>query len=848
MFLLIDYIKEVLPGFNRSIFLEYACGSYFSQIQFIISNVKLEKLEAESNRIPAVLISKSEICYFNEFIDLILEYTIEKKIDNVLNIGYTDGSTLDSTNKFVFKGYNSSIDFLKSKPMEIIKNVIGAELFINLIWNFNAIWIPSNTIIWGEYKSKSYKTTRKKPCITLKYMLYQHKSRLRRTNPVIEDPKGLFNYIFCFEKQSKNIIKYNPSKKFEPPKRFRKIYKLLKKLILNHKSHFKEYPYIVDQICSQKELNFNDNLSLCVEKGKVIKFIMTIIYMIIPMECFGTSKNRTIIMRNIPKLINGTILSKINMEDAIKNVKINEILWLKPRNNIPMTKHEFIKAKKMFSSFISWLFHFFICRIIAAFFYVTQASQKNRLLFYRHHIWSKITKKYLSTYITKHLINKKDSINNFNKLSTNKDYIGNLSLQPKKSSFRLIVKPFKGNKNENIEYMFYQKRKLKPMMQILQKIRMRNSCSSVSDIIHKIYKFKGNILEKNEGKLPKIYSYKFDAQNAYDSLPHDTIRQLISERLDLFTNKNNIFLQLYSEMDKVGQLWKKKWIIADDVSKFSLMIRKKYHHNSKYLVRRKKLVDNHETFKFSKSEILDFVIKQYKNTCFHTNTRSYYRKIGVFQGFPMSALIFNIVYDSLVEELYSMIGDSTNTIIIRLMDDFLILSTQREHIKILRKLTARCIKKYNLQINRVKTTFSTTDLNFAGINIDIEKLICYKKLEDYNNSPIDTTSFNQIYKRLLRYTKMRLKNTELFCILPNKSGKNGCRQNVTYLVKATLFKFGNSYKLIKTKNSFSVSSFYQFITQLYFILNEKIPLAEINFSFSLLWSYSMNLLKTKRIQ
>ncbi|KAG0689053.1 hypothetical protein C6P40_000192 [Pichia californica] len=697
MYTLENYIKDTVPDYDKSVFLEYASGGYYSVIQELIVNIRIEKCNQETKaQIPTILISKSEICYHEEFINMIVELMITKKISNVLKLGYTDGSTVGSSDKYTFKGFNSALELLKSRPLEIIKNVIGTNAFLKLIFYFNGFWIENNTMIWGYHENKMYEKKPQQLSISLKYMMHKQTTGLKKTNPVILDPWLLLCYIFCYKPSSSN--------KCDPPKRYRKIFKLIKALISNHKSQMKEYPYIADQICKINTKNFQDHMSLCADKGDVIKFIMTIIYKVIPLECFGTLRNRSLIMRSIPRLINNTIVSRIPITSALKGVKINDIAWVKPRNN----------------------------------------------------------------YVTEHLINLKDNSNSFASFTANKDLIGNLFLQPKKSSFRLIVKPFKGNKNEIVDYFIYQKRKIRPIMQILQTIRLKNSCSSISDIITKIYQFKKRIMLQNNGILPAIYSFKFDAQSAYDSVPHDIIKSVVSERLDTFTQNDTIHVQSLNLIDKTSRIRTRKSVIVDHISKLSMIKPMNDFQNRRLFKRSKPKIDNHETFTFKKSEIINFVIKNSKNTCFHTKSRSYYRKVGVYQGFPMSALLFNIVYDSLVDDLYMNFPNKKDTVIVRLIDDFLILSTNKINIDIIKKVTARCLEKYNLKINRLKTEFSTTVLTFAGLFLNIKHLICFKQLKNYNNSPMQMSNFRKVYKSLITYLEMRMKNTDLFDFSPYK--------------------------------------------------------------------------------
>lgn len=828
-----DYLKQNINNFDSGVFLEYYSGAFVKDVHYLLSNIHLKPIsDIQTTNIPLILVSKSECCYHNELIDIIIEYIIEKKINNVMKLGYTDGSNYNASKNYVFKGYNATLHLLKSKPMEIIKLVLGNEQFISILLNFNAVWIPNNVMLWGELKTKEYKESNYYSYVSCRPMLYIHYSLIRKTNPVVENYWQLLSNIFT-------DINFLDRKKHDPPKRFRKIVILLKQFIRNHQSHMHEYPYIVDEKCGKVDFKSSDNFSLTIPKSKVINFIMCIIYKVVPVELFGSNKNRTILMRYIPKIINGSIHDRIKTTLLLNKIKINDINWLKPRNNCKMTKIEFIRAKSMFTMFLHWLFKTFICKLTAAFFYVTEASQDTRLLFYRHHTWMKITKRYMSKYFSRHLTNRKDLSNNFESIMFNKDIIGRISLLPKKNSFRLIVKPFKGSKTERIQYMMYRKRQQRPMLQILHTIRLHNGCESVTDIIKDIYNYKHHIMMKYNDEIPTIYAYKFDVKNAYDSLPHDMIDKIVLKRLTEFTSKEYIYVHLFKETDKLGNISKQKRIVVDDLEKIKLgKLSQRYN---------KTLIDSHETFRFSKQDILIFVRKQYRNTCIHTKSRSYFRNVGVYQGFPFSGLLFNLVYDSLVEELNSKINYDDETIILRLMDDFLVLSTNMSNIRYLKNLTARSIKEYNLNINRLKTVLTTEKLSFVGLDIDISKLVCYKSLNKYNNAPVNVFSFQKLYQVLMRYFELRLSDNNLFNPSCYKSGVLGSRKNIFDLVKAMIYKFCNSFKVTKTRDRFDYQLFSEFLNHILRNLKAKINLLSIGCNVKTFKKLAIKILRHKNI-
>lgn len=828
------YLQSLIE-YDEANYIKYEGGVHNGEINRILDDILVEP-NTEIKQIPSILVSKAEFCYHVQIIDLVLEYMINKNINNVLLEGIERAEYVTSSNAsiYTFKGYNSTIILLHSKAMQAIRQQIGNKHFINLLLNSKCVFKSTNLLLWGDIKPKDFTNTKKKErFLSISRMLHVHPNAIRGRTPI---PESSWNFMFTVF-YINGIPK--TKRKNDPPKRFRKVYKLAKLLISNHKENMLKYPYIFDQICHNNGKSKNsNNLSLTVDKHMIIKFVMTIVYMIFPLEFFGTNKNRTKIMRIIPQLINGTIYQKIELDSALNKIKLNDICWLKPVNELNMTKLEFLRARELFKSFLFWFFNNFICKLISSFFHVTEASQDVRPLFFKHHVWSRISKKFMSKYFTRHLVNQKDKNNSFKSLNSNIDMIGKLALQPKKSSFRLIVKPFKGNQNEKALFYSYQKKILRPINKILFQIRDNQSCNSLPEIVNRVYEFKNLILKKH-CKLPTIYAFKFDVQNAYDSLPHSIIDKCVRNRLDNYTENDRIHTHLFYETKESEKFFKKRYVVSDSLKNVTPPKVKKADE----IV----MIDTHQSYSFTKDEIMEFVRSQYMKTCFHTKNRSYYRKIGVFQGYPLSGTLFNIVYDSFLIELNQMLKNHSETKIIRLMDDFLVLSTDLAVIRSVKKLIARSVKEFNLNANRLKTEFTTKETLFAGIHIDVENLICYKLVSQYNCAPIQVSSFSKLYSSLLKYADIWIGNKGLFDPSCNNSELNGSRKNLSQLLKSILYKFVNSYKMVKLNDSFNINKFNVFIKLLIRNIDNHISLKKLKFNSKLFYSGTFRTLKYKGI-
>src|SRR5690606_12469580 len=73
-------------------------------------------------------------------------------------------------------------------------------------------------------------------------------------------------------------------------------------------------------------------------------------------------------------------------------MSVNELVFGVRNEDLPVKMNQ-----EQLKSFMRWLFQDYLVKIIKRYFYVTDsAAHKNRLFYFRHDVWSEITKSFLS--------------------------------------------------------------------------------------------------------------------------------------------------------------------------------------------------------------------------------------------------------------------------------------------------------------------------------------------------------------------------------------------------------------------------------------------------------------------
>lgn len=788
-------------------------------------SITLHKLH--DRQIPNELVVDARSNSHSKLIDYIVEFFITHEKSNVLSFAYLDGNFMSNTsNRWVSPGNSFTVQLLKSPAFQLIHTKLGDKQFLSVLYNYEAFSKENGIKLWGpvilhEFSNKHFN----RPQISSIKMMYKEKGHGQIRDPFPPDVRSCLVEIF------KDAI---PSKK-PYPRRFRKIASLLKICLLNHQHYKFEYPYILDSICPLIEMK-DDYLKLATSKKLVSKFILIILAKVLPIELIGSLHNSSILSSRVVQFINVSLNERLALTDFVKGFRINDIEWTKPISNKKLTKSEFCKAQRMFQCYIKWLFQYIIAKLLGCFFHVTEASQSNQIFFYRHETWNSVSSKFLRSYFDKNLVLLKNSSDSLASFSDNGTYMGIMKLLPKPHDFRVIAVPFKGSQEEKFTYINFQKKKVKPINQVLRTLRT-NKCiivSSVSDLALNISNYK-NAVTSNFGFLPSIHALKFDVKHAYDSLPINLVKTVLKKRLDEKYHDQMILVSDYSKLVDNHISVKRRKVVSKLNNQFTST------SSSKGII-----IQKDPPVVLSKDDVIQFVDEQLTRTSILYHGKVFVRKVGVFQGFPLSGTLFDIVYDVAVEKLLDRIPriERSNTRIFRLVDDFLVLSTSRGVVKNLEKFISRPLELFNMRINRLKTLITSSKLTFVGLSIKLEDLSLIKNRDTYNMTSLNLSSFERLYHRLT-FIMISYLNSYLLNVSCNT--RLAVAQNVKNIIYAITLRFIKSYKLIRLKQKWVKDPFRKFIHQQIQFIDSKVHLDKIGLSRSKLMNIIYSLLCKYRV-
>ncbi|XP_005517415.1 PREDICTED: telomerase reverse transcriptase [Pseudopodoces humilis] len=519
----------------------------------------------------------------------------------------------------------------------------------------------------------------------------------------------------------------------------------LKELLKQHSSHWQVYMFVRD----------------CLEK-------------VIPSELWGSNHNKCRFLKNVKMFISGGRFAKVSLPELMWRMRVNDCMWLrlgKGDHFVPADEHCF--REELLAKFLYWMMGTYVVELLRSFFYVTETMfQKNMLFYYRKFIWGKLQNIGIRNHFVKLQLRPLSS----EEIETirQKKFVpmaSKLRFIPKRNGLRPIVKvsgvvePRALSKESREKKMNCYNTQLKNLFSVLNYERTINTSfigSSVfgKDDIYKTWKqFVKKILQSG-GEIPHFYCVKADVSRAYDTIPHNKLVEVISRVLK--PEKRTVYCIRRYAVIMITPSGRAKRLYKRHVSTF-----KDFMPDMKQFVSQLQenvslqnaiVVEQSLTFHETSSSLFNFFLQMIHNSILKIRNRFYLQCCGIPQGSILSSLLCSLFYGDMENRLLS--GIQKDGVLIRLIDDFLLLTPHLMKARTFVRTLATGIPEYGLLINPNKTVvnFPVDDIPgcskfkqlpdcrlipWCGLLLDIKTLEVYCDYSSYTCTSIRSSlSFN----------------------------------------------------------------------------------------------------------
>ncbi|THX26002.1 hypothetical protein D6D12_06518 [Aureobasidium pullulans] len=514
------------------------------------------------------------------------------------------------------------------------------------------------------------------------------------------------------------------------PKRLRgKCETLINQLRMRHErcaySALLQY-YCPDSFAKENSANDgSDNImGLATSSSQVSAYCRSVIAKVFPGHLWGEGElgavNKAHVMHQIDRFVRLGRYESLMLHEVAQNIKISKISWLRPPDEMEGCKlaaSDFNKRKDMFVELLYYLFDSFLIPLISSNFYVTESSTyRNRLLYFRHDVWQKLSEPALKSLGTTMFeeVGKSTVKKTLSNMSIG---TGRVRLLPKESGLRPIInlkRRVQTKRNGRLVLGKSVNKILEPAFHVLNlekaitPAKLGSSMFSSDEMYQRLHRFRTQLQQSENADKP-LYFAKVDVQSCFDSIPQRPLLKLLNDLISAegYTITRYAQAKALGECDqsedrpkivpKASWKWKGKARVTDQKELFSEHAQKEAEASLGTV-----FVDLEGKTHRSRAGILALLREHIERNIVQIGKKFYRQTTGIPQGSIVSSLLCNFFYAELESKVLAFLQDG-ESLLLRLIDDFLLISTNRDTATRFVQVMHRGLPEYGLRVKEDKS-------------------------------------------------------------------------------------------------------------------------------------------------
>uniref|UniRef100_A0A8C4K1Q2 Telomerase reverse transcriptase n=1 Tax=Dromaius novaehollandiae TaxID=8790 RepID=A0A8C4K1Q2_DRONO len=652
--------------------------------------------------------------------------------------------------------YKSQVDSVQMKPMEGISSKYRR---LESPLDHLGKKLPNTVLHSGVYierKSLLYSRWSFKECFPKWFLLNRLKGCQASGRRLVET---IFLSQNLLEQKRNQSLPHHNWRKKRLPKRYWQMRNIFQKLVKNHgkcpysfllKKNLEEFGK--ESAKRTTSSTIRELLKQHSSHWQVYVFVRQCLERVIPAELWGSNHNKCRFLKNVRAFISMGKFDKLSLRELMWKMRVNDCVWLrlvKGDHFVPAYEHCF--REELLAKFLYWLMDTYVVELLRSFFYITETMfQKNMLFYYRKLIWGKLQNIGIRNHFAKvHL--RALSSEEFEAIHQKKNVpmASRLRFIPKPNGLRPIVKVSSVvearafSKESREKKVHHYNTQLKNLFSVLNYERTINTSflgSSVfgKDDIFKIWKkFVTKVLQ-SDGEIPHFYYVKVCLHPSMFKL----IPQLSGTEFSVaFVIYFFILIQVSTFND-----------FMPDMKQFVSQLQESDSLQNAIVV------EQSLSFNETSSSLFTFFLQMLHNNILEIGRRYYLQCCGIPQGSILSTLLCSLCYGDMENKL--LCGIQQDGVLIRLIDDFLLVTPHLTQARTFLRTLATGIPEYGFLINPNKTVvnFPVDDIPgcskfkqlpdcrlipWCGLLLDIQTLEVYCDYSSYTGTSIRSSlSFN----------------------------------------------------------------------------------------------------------
>lgn len=452
--------------------------------------------------------------------------------------------------------------------------------------------------------------------------------------------------------------------------------------------------------------------------SSVSAFCRAVLRKLVPLQFFGIGhqglSNKQTIFNHVDRFIRMRRFESLNLHEVSQGLKITCIPWLEtPQTSTSasvssqrpkLCRSDMQKRTELLHEFVHFLFDSIVIPLIRTNFYVTESqTHRNRLFFFRHDVWRRLTEQPLAEL--------KSSVFEELKPETARRLLERRSLGY--SSLRLLPKATGVRPLLNLRRRAWMKSRwpgrqgssylgpsinstITPIYNMLNYERTRgpdalgSSLYSVGDIHLRLRSFKEQLLQQqHHHQLPPLYFVKLDIQSCFDTIPQQKLIRLIEQLVSEETYHITKHVEL-RPADEFGTQWPQRDTEAGRQTTHIPKVQRKFVGRAAPSMNPQNLPDSFTSGTVSRRRntvfvdtqhreydsegLLDLLDEHVRNNLVRIGKKYFRQRSGIPQGSMLSSLLCNYFYAELERDVLHFL-DPAQALLLRLVDDFLLITS-----------------------------------------------------------------------------------------------------------------------------------------------------------------------------
>ncbi|KAJ5032244.1 uncharacterized protein L3040_008853 [Drepanopeziza brunnea f. sp. 'multigermtubi'] len=453
----------------------------------------------------------------------------------------------------------------------------------------------------------------------------------------------------------------------------------------------------------------------------VSAFCRAVLSHLIPSDFWGTGDDRVhnerLFYKNIDRFIELRRFETLSLHEVTQGLKIANIAWLAPPTATGKASlSDTSKRWELLREFIYYVFDSILIPLVRSNFHVTESNiHRYRLFYFRHDVWRSLTEPALAslkaTMFEEVKLDKAQEILNSRSLG-----FSHVRLLPKEAGVRPIMnlrrRALKTSSKTVLGMSINSV--LAPAYNVLTYEKNSNpallgsTLFSVGDLYTRLKAFKSTLPPQTP-----LYFAKLDVTAAFDTIPQRAILDLLS----MLPSEASYRISKHCEL-KPGESHltdhtakpTKKWVsLAYAPDDFDTFAEHLAHEDG--LAQGKKnavFVESVVGYFRDKEEILELLKEHVLRNMVKIGKKFYRQKEGIPQGSVVSSLLCNYFYADLEATHLGFLnsgsgGSGSHSLLLRLIDDFLLITSNRAHAKRFLEVMHAGVPDYGVKVHPDKT-------------------------------------------------------------------------------------------------------------------------------------------------